>query len=117
MLEGGCPAQSCLPRRLNVTAGSRGVPAAKASDSAFVPIYTIRGSYGKERQGPMAMVLNHNSGGLHRSVEMRRRWLLRFFPAGAFGRVGLHPLESAAWHGAHVKRSFVAEPPIGLIRP
>ena len=40
-------------------------------DGVFVPIYTIRGSYGQERQGSMAMVLNHNSGGLHRSVERR----------------------------------------------
>jgi hypothetical protein len=29
------------------------------------------------------MVMNHDSGGLHRSVEMRRRWLLRSLPAGA----------------------------------
>ena len=64
--------------------------------SALAAICTIRGSYGKERQGSMAMVLNHDSGGLHRSVEMRRRWLLRLLPAGVVTWWGLHPLESAA---------------------
>ena len=66
-------------------------------DGAFLPICTIGGSYGKEPQGSMAMVLNHDSGGLHRSVEMRRRWLLRLLPAGAVAGWGLHPLESAAF--------------------
>ena len=33
MLEGGYPTQFCLPRRLKVTAGPRGVLAAKAADS------------------------------------------------------------------------------------
>jgi hypothetical protein len=40
MLEGRIGQATCRPRRLKVTAGSR-VPAAKASDNAFVAIYTI----------------------------------------------------------------------------
>ena len=31
-------------------------------------------------------------------------WLLRLLPAGAVARWGSHPLESAAFHGAHVSR-------------
>jgi hypothetical protein len=40
MLEGRIGQDTCRPRRLKVTAGSR-VPAAKASDNVFVAIYTI----------------------------------------------------------------------------
>jgi hypothetical protein len=65
-------------------------------DGGFVYICTIRGSNGQERQGWMAMMMNHDAGGLHRSVEMRRRCCGVDGCSGCFrlersGRVGLAP--------------------------
>src|SRR5262249_1820681 len=40
-------------------------------------------------------------------------WLLRLLPAGAMAGWDLHPLESAAFHGAHPELSLSQPPVIG----
>ena len=49
MLEGRIEQDTCRPRRLKVTAGPRGSSPRKASDSAFVVIYTISAFFRRGR--------------------------------------------------------------------